>query len=45
MKTNPRQPGFALRPVLAGLLAACTVLPAWAGLGALRVLSAADEAF
>lgn len=45
MKTNPRQPSFALRPVLAGLLAACTVLPAWAGLGALRVLSAADEAF
>ncbi len=45
MKTNPRHASFALRPVLAGLLTACTVLPAWAGLGAMRVLSAADEAF
>lgn len=45
MKTNTRHASFVLRPVLAGLLTACTVLPAWAGLGALRVLSAADEAF
>lgn len=45
MKTNASHPRFALRPVLAGLLTACAVLPAWAGLGALRVLSAADEAF
>ena len=45
MKTNASHPSFALHPVLAGLLTACAVLPAWAGLGALRVLSAADEAF
>lgn len=45
MKTSASHPSFALRPVLAGLLTACAVLPAWAGLGALRVLSAADEAF
>ncbi|MDC7699853.1 type IV pilus assembly protein FimV [Vogesella indigofera] len=45
MKTNASSPSFALRPVLAGLLTACAVLPAWAGLGALRVLSAADETF
>ncbi|MDC7691219.1 type IV pilus assembly protein FimV [Vogesella indigofera] len=45
MKTNASHPSFALRPVLAGLLTACAVLPAWAGLGALRVLSTADEAF
>ncbi|MFD2448456.1 hypothetical protein ACFSQE_08455 [Vogesella fluminis] len=42
---NASQAHFTLRPALAGLLAACMALPAWAGLGALRVLSAADEAF
>lgn len=46
MKTNRASVlTLPLRPVIAGLLLAFATAPAWAGLGALRVLSGPDEAF